>query len=77
MKARIYIQPEIQEKEKAMLSHGWEFHLVEGVLFITADPPVQGQVALSATAASDLMEYLLQHRDEITEAAENDEEKKS
>ena len=58
-----------------MLSQGWEFHLVEDVLFITAEPPEKGQVALSAKAAYDLMEYLLQHRDELIEAAEKDHKK--
>ena len=52
-----------------MESKGWEFNLVEGVLFITADPPENGQIALSAKAAYDLLEYLYQHHEALYEAA--------
>ena len=57
-----------------MRSNGWEFNLVDGVLFITAEQPEKGQLALSAKAAYDLIEFLYQHHEALYEAAHPQEE---
>lgn len=53
---------------KAMISSGWELHVVNGHLFITSEEDADVQVHLDAQAAYDLLEYLYQHRDELYHA---------
>ncbi len=60
---------EPQTITKAVIHSEWEFNLVEGVLFITAEPPESGQIALSAKVGYDPLEYLYQHHEALYEAA--------
>jgi hypothetical protein len=42
-------------------------HLVNGNLFLTAEPPSTLQVVLNAIAASDLLAFLAYHQEELSE----------
>lgn len=53
--------------EQVVISSGWHMQLVNGNLFITADPPSTLQVVLNAIAATDLLAYLTRHERELFE----------
>ena len=59
----------MSEQHQKLTSEGWEFHLVDDTLYITDEATGQHQVALSAKAAYDLLEYLYLHNAELDEAA--------
>ena len=50
-----------------LISNGWHMQLVNGNLFLTAESPSTLQVVLNALAASDLLAYLIQHQEELSE----------
>lgn len=49
----------------AIVSNGWEFHLVGGSLFITSEADPEKQVQLNEGAVKDLLVYLSPHRVEL------------
>lgn len=53
--------------EQVVISSGWHMQLVNGNLFITADPPSTLQVVLNAIAAADLLAYLTRYEGELLE----------
>lgn len=53
--------------EHGLISSGWHMQLVNGNLFITAESPSTLQVVLNAIAASDLLDYLLHHQQDLAE----------
>ena len=53
--------------EHVLISDGWHMHLVNGNVFITAEPPSTVQVVLNAIVASDLLAFLAYHQEEISE----------
>ena len=57
---------------KAIIVAGYEFHMVNGKLFITSEENPDTQVALSPEAVKALVEYIYNtpHEDEPREASE-------
>src|SRR5947207_10923764 len=53
--------------EHTLITSGWQVQLVNGNVFITAEPPSTLQVVLNAKAASDLLAFLAFHREELSE----------
>lgn len=53
--------------EHVLISSGWHMQLVNGNLFITAEPPSTLQVALNAIAASDLLAFLAYYQEDLSE----------
>ena len=56
-----------------MIVHGWKFEFTDSQLLISAEDGSQ-QVKLSARAAFSLLDYLYQYRDDVHEAAGQEEE---
>jgi hypothetical protein len=56
-------------QNKAILSGSWEFHIVNGLLFIISKDDPGHQVQLTGKEAFDLLEYLYQHMDELYDAS--------
>ena len=59
-----------------MTVHGWKFEFTDSHLLISAEDGSQ-QVSLNARAAFSLLDYLYQHRDDVHEAAGQQEEEQA
>jgi hypothetical protein len=57
-----------------MIVHGWKFEFNDSQLLISAEDGSQ-QVKLSARAAFSLLDYLYQYRDDVHDAAAQEEER--
>ena len=55
----------MSDLHKSLTSGNWEYHLVQGVLYITSEKDPDNQVALTAREIWDLLEYLYELRDDI------------
>ena len=55
----------MSDLHKSLTSGNWEYHLVQGVLYITSEKDPDNQVALTARETWDLLEYLYELRDDI------------
>ena len=53
--------------EHTLITSGWRIQLVNGNVFITAEPPSTLQVVLNAKVASDLLAFLAFHQEELSE----------
>jgi hypothetical protein len=56
-----------------MIVHGWKFEFTDSQLLISTEDGSQ-QMKLSARAAFSLLDYLYQHRDDVHDAAGQEEE---
>jgi hypothetical protein len=56
-----------------MTAHGWKFEFTDAHLLISAEDGSQ-QARLSARAAFSLLDYLYQYRDDVHDAAAQEEE---
>jgi len=69
----------MSDLHKALASGSWEYHLVQGTLYITSEEDQNNQVALTAQEAWDLLEYLYELRRDLFRAklqeSENSEDK--
>jgi hypothetical protein len=54
-------------EEHTLITSGWHIQLVNGNVFITAEPPSTLRVVLNAKAASDLLAFLAFHQEELLE----------
>jgi hypothetical protein len=52
--------------EHTLITSGWHIQLVNGNVFITAEPPSTLRVVLNAEAASDLQAFLAFHQEELS-----------
>lgn len=55
----------MSDLHKSLVSGNWEYHLVQGVLYITSEKGPDNQVALTARETWDLLEYLYELKDDI------------
>ncbi len=65
----------MSDLHKALASGSWEYHLVQGTLYITSEKDPNNQVALTAREAWDLLEYLYELKDDIFREKLNESEK--
>lgn len=54
-------------EEHTLITSGWHIQLVNGNVFITAEPPSTLRMVLNAKAASDLLAFLAFHQEELLE----------
>lgn len=59
-----------------MIVHGWKFEFTDSRLLISAEDGSQ-QVSLNARAALSLLDYLYQRRDDVHDAAAQQEEEQA
>lgn len=59
-----------------MMVHGWKFEFTDSQLLISAEDGSQ-QARLSARAAFSLLDYLYQYRDDVHDAAGQEEEEQA
>jgi hypothetical protein len=59
-------------KNRGIDSGNWHYQFVEGILYITSKTQPGRQVALTANEASDLLDYLSLHKEELDQATQRD-----
>ena len=64
------------DKNRGIDSGNWHYQFVEGIVYITSKTQPSQQVALTANEASDLLDYLSLHKEELDQATHRDLEQK-